>query len=91
MASGKKGECDPLIKEIEALQAQLSDPIKPGDSASKQIYHLIKERAESDLYSIPAFALSRAVELYSGAIGAEQLADEIYKEGSKYCSQKKCM
>lgn len=74
---------DPLWQEITSLRRQLGILGKNNNVTCKQIYHVIKDRAEKNLDSAEAFALSRAVEFRNQNLSANELFEETYKEGFK--------
>ena len=84
--SGKDPKLDPLIKDIALLSKQLEVLGKSRAVISRQVYHLVKDRAEGGLESVEAFALSRAVEFHNKTLRADDLFKETYEEGFKRSS-----
>lgn len=81
--SGKDPMRDTLSQEIIKLKKHLETLDKETTTVSRQLYQLIKDRAETQLDSIAAFALSRAVEFYNHILSADNLFKETYEEGFK--------
>ncbi len=81
--AAKELEFDSVWQEIRTLRNQLETLKKDNSVICRQIYQVIKERAEKRLDSAEAFALSRAVEFRNQILRADELFEETYKEGFK--------
>ena len=81
--AGKDPMLDTLSQEIAQLKKHLETLDKKTTIVSRQLYQLIKDRAEAQLDSIAAFALSRAVEFQNQILSADDLFKETYEEGFK--------
>ncbi len=81
--AGKNPKQDALIQDIASLRKQLETLDKSEAVIDRQVYQLIKGRAEGQLDSINAFALSRAVEFHNQTLRADALFKETYDKPKK--------
>ena len=83
LGAGKEPAKDQLTQAIGKLKNQLEKEGKSPEIVSRQVYQLIKDKAEHQLDGIEAFALSRAVEFQNKILTADELFKETYEEGFK--------
>ncbi len=81
--AGQDPKFNRLMKDIESLRKELIRLHKEEGVICRQVYQLIKDRVEGRLYSIEAFALSRAVEFHNQMLKADDLFKETYLQGFK--------
>lgn len=80
LAQGKVPFTDVFAEEMSTISR---DTKLTTEEKNRALYHYIKDKAEKNLDSPEAYALSRAVEVYNNAIEANDLFRETYVEGFK--------
>jgi len=84
--ASKNPENDFLMQEILAVRTHLSSLGKDAGVIGRQIYQIIKSKADKKVNSLEAFVLSRAVEFHNHLLKADDLFKEVYEEGFKHSS-----